>query len=121
MTPADFIMQFPEFANVSNADIQYWIDKSATYVSSDVWGTLADDGVAYWVAHQIATRQQNLAALNADPEEAGAIMKKAGDTAIQFSDKVAVARLTGDSYLGTSYGQHFLQLKRVVGAGIIAL
>lgn len=121
MTPADFTMQFPEFNAVPADQIQYWINKSATYVSADVWGTLADDGVAYWVAHQIATRQQNLALLSGDPEEAGAIMKKAGDTAIQFSDKVALARLTGDSYLGTGYGQYFLQLKRVVGAGIIAL
>jgi hypothetical protein len=120
MTPDDFILQFPEFSNVLPARIQYWINKSATYIDPVAWGTVSDDAIAYWVAHQIAFGDQNAQGVT-DGDEAGAIMKKAGDTAIQFSDKVAVARLTGDSYLSTPYGQYFLQLRRTFGAGIFAV
>jgi hypothetical protein len=121
MTPDDFILQFPEFANVPPQRIQYWINKSAVYVDSTVWGALADDGVAYWVAHQLFSGQQNAATAAQSPDEIGAVVLKAGDTTIQYSDKVALARLTGDSYLGSAYGQYFLQLRRSVGAGIFAV
>ena len=120
MTPTDFINQFPEFSDVLPTRIQFWIDKSAVYIDPIAWGTLSDDAIAYWVAHQISFGDQNAQAIT-DGDEAGAIMKKAGDTAIQFSDKVALARLTGDSYLNTTYGQYFLQLRRTFGAGIFAV
>lgn len=121
ITPADFKMQFPEFAAIDDARVQFWINKSATYIGPNEWGTFYNDGVAYWVAHQIAFGAQNAANQAADLSEAGAIMLKAGDTAIQFSDKVALAKLTGDSYLNTEYGQYFLQLRRTIGFGMVAL
>lgn len=121
ITSADFKIQFPEFAAIDDDRVQYWITKSATYIGPNEWGTFYDEGVAYWVAHRIASGLQNVATQTESPDEVGAIMKKAGDTAIQFSDKVALAKLTGDSYLSTEYGQYFLQLRRTIGFGMISV
>jgi Protein of unknown function (DUF4054) len=120
MDLADFRMQFPEFASTGDDRINYWLGKALTYVDPTVWGPLSDDGTAYWVAHQIAFGAQNAAAVQ-NPDEAGAVVLKAGDTTIQYSDKVALAKLTGDSYLSTAYGQYFLQLRRSAGIGIVAV
>lgn len=56
VTPADFRLKFPEFANttrVPDTMVQSHLDEALRLTPEDIWGDLQDDGVAWLAAHTI--------------------------------------------------------------------
>lgn len=116
MTPGQFIVAFPEFANIATAKIQSWIDRAQPFFNPQRWDDLLCDGVMYWVAHSL-----QLAMANADqPLTDDTSSQTAGPVSYQRDSKLLNAE-ADNPYLKTAYGQQYLYYQRMVGAGAIAL
>lgn len=92
MLYADFIIQFPEFADTSQAQVNAILAAALLEIDTDVWGTKADQGQAYLAAHKLAL----------SPFGNSAQLVAAGQSA---------------GYEATVYGQHYLALVRQVSSG----
>lgn len=55
MDLSGFRAGFPEFLNVSDELVQAKLNLAAESVSSDVWGSLYDEGHGYLAAHLLAS------------------------------------------------------------------
>ena len=121
MTPSDFKNQFPEFASETDARVQLFIDKAAPHFDFDRWDDFYQDGVANWVAH-------NLAMANAQTAQGGAVqamtndnlVKKVGDVQVT-KDTELLNKQTDTPFYRTLYGQQYLYLRRMVGRGAFSV
>jgi|GEM_PF-2926389 hypothetical protein len=116
VTPSSFQAQFPEFASLTAAQIQFWLDQSDSFFDATRWDDLLDLGVSYWVAHQLVSATQDAAVQVTDDT----VQQKAGDVSYQ-RDSTLVNRIADNPYLSTSYGKKYLYYMKFVGAGGIAL
>lgn len=71
MNLATFRVQFPEFKAVADTFVQAHLDAAELEVDADVWGTKADQGIAYLAAHKMALSPMGQAAklVNPDPKK----------------------------------------------------
>lgn len=124
MTPDQFRADFPEFANVSDAQINLWLTISTSMVDPGRWDELTNIGIELLTAHQlaIALRDQKTGAAG------GATGAVSGPLSSKTVDKVSSSYNTaGTQYADaafwnlTSYGVRYLALARMFGAGGIQL
>ena len=54
MTYAAFILQFPEFSKLTQAQVEVFIAQATLAVSSEAYGDLYETAIAYTAAHQLA-------------------------------------------------------------------
>jgi len=126
MTPAEFKERMPEFAGESDTRVQSIIDRAAPYFNVERWGTLYPDGLAYWIAHNIALASAiaaNPAAATGDltGTEVGRT-KRVGEASVQVSKSEAMLLKQADSpFMRTLYGQQYLYLLRRIIPGALAV
>jgi hypothetical protein len=121
MTPADFIVVYPEFAAVDPVRIQFFIDRADPHFDVDRWGDFYDEGLGCYVAHSLAVSAAQTAQTQANDPDADAIRRKAADSEIAFSEQVKVLQLKGSPFLRTNYGQQYLDLRRMIGIGGVSV
>lgn len=121
MTPSEFKTQFPEFAAETDARVQLFIDRAAPYFDVDRWGDLYPDGVAYYVAHELALA-------NAQTAQGGSVQAMTNDTLTKEVGDVQVTKDAGllakqadNPFYRTLYGQKYLYLRRQVGIGALSV
>lgn len=121
MTPSEFKTQFPEFASESVARVQLFIDRAAPYFDVDRWDALYPDGVAYYVAHELALA-------NAQTAQGGSVQALTNDNLTKKVGDVQVTKDTGllnkqadNPFYRTMYGQKYLYLRRQVGIGTLSV
>lgn len=104
----------PEFAVVSDADVQAFLDDAATELSASAWGTLYDRAHALVAAHQMAV---------AHPQVARAAGPVASQTVGSVSQSFAVSSpgaMSGE-WGATRFGVEYLRLRRMLGTGMRVL
>lgn len=127
MTPAEFLARFPEFDGldgIAGPGIQAALDEADPHFDVERWGDLYTQGLGNFVAHTLLMRKKRYDALrnagDTDPP-ADAISYKAGDTEIKFSEKLILYKVEKSPYVSTEYGQQYLYLRDIVGAGALAV
>lgn len=121
MTPSEFKTQFPEFASETDARVQLFIDRAAPHFDVDRWGDLYADGIAYWVAHELALA-------NAQTAQGGGVQAMINDTLTKKVGDVQITKDTGllakqadNPFFRTLYGQKYLYLSKQVGIGALSV
>ena len=54
VTAAQIIAEFPEFADVPTADIDFKLADAVGRINATIWGALTDQGVKYLTCHLLA-------------------------------------------------------------------
>lgn len=121
MTPSDFKLAFPEFQSMADQDIQFWIDRVAPHFDVERWDDLYEEGVGNLVAHYITVSKQQTAKAQANDPNADAVVLKAGDTEVRFSERIKVLQIERSPLVRTDYGQQYAYLSRLVGRGAISI
>ena len=126
MDIATFRAVFPEFSNsttYSDAQITFFLTQGTNVMNANIWGTLFDQGVGYYIAHNLVLAQRrakSVASGGTPGVTQGAVSSKGVDKVNVSYDTNSVALEKGGMYNQTDYGIQFLQLSRMAGAqGII--
>lgn len=114
MTPTEFKTLFPEFAGETDERVQMYLDASDDYIDPAKWGSSAKMGLGNLTAHELKI---NTPSLNKDVMTTdGKTMKKVGELQVQRSEQMMLAAIK-NPYMRTTYGQKYLELRRVAGYG----
>lgn len=119
LTVASFQARFPEFASVSNARVQLFIDAATPYFDVARWGETLDEGMAYRVAHELKMSDATAAGKVAGVSGLAA-SKSVGGVSVSYAAASGLKH-TDVYWMGTSYGQRYLQLRRIAGFGAVAV
>lgn len=123
MTPAQFRIDFPEFADPSkypDSLITYWLAVAANLVNLTQWGNLSNLAQELVTAHFVvlAARDQATASAQGIPGVvSGPQTAKAVGSISASYDTAASTLMGGASWNMTSYGIRFINLSRLIGAG----
>lgn len=120
MTPAEFKTLMPAFVGVADADIQRWLDRSATYFDVGRWDTLYSDGLVNWVAHKLIMENTAEGLPLVPVISSLAIFKRVGTEQVQYSPE-ALAAVMAEPMNATYFGREYLELAREVGMGAVAV
>lgn len=119
---ATFRIQFPEFDSIPDATVVYYLDICLAELNEIAWGLCYGKASLYCSAHEIALSQNRQA--NTQVTDAGFVITSAGSGAVTQASAGQISAtysengtLTAGSdadvyYYQTTYGQHFLKLKR---------
>jgi hypothetical protein len=113
---------FPEFEDAalfSTTQICFYINLGEQQLNATIWGSLLDNGLAYFTAHNlaVAAKRAKVSAAGGVPgSPEGIIASKAVDKVSISYDTQSIALKNGGLYNSTSYGIQFLTLARMVGA-----
>ena len=89
-----FIVQFPEFNQTDAGIVGAALARASRWVDPTIWGTVADDGIAYLAAHFLSSSP--------------------------FGSNTKLApKTTGSTFGGTTYGQQFEELRMTVAGGFV--
>jgi len=121
MTPSEFKTQFPEFATETDARVQIFIDRAMPHFDVERWDDLYQDGVAYYVAHEMTLS-------NVQTAQGGSVQaltndnttKRVGDVQVT-KDAGLLAKQSDNPFYRTLYGQKYLYLRRQVGIGALSV
>lgn len=127
ITPGLFRQQFPEFTDPSiytDAIILFWDGIAANWLDLNRWDTMYPVGEALFVAHHLViSARDGLAVLGGGiPGVVNGTLasKSVGDVSASYD--INSVSLDNQGFWGTtSYGQRFLQIARLLGAGGIQL
>ncbi len=121
MTPSEFKTQFPEFAAETDERVQFFVDRAAPYFDVERWGDLYPDGVANYVAHELAlAKAQTALGGSVQVMTNDTISKKVGDVQVT-KDAGLLAKQADNPFYRTLYGQQYLYLRRQVGMGALSV
>lgn len=130
ITPALLRQNFPEFSDTAkypDAQIQYWLTLSVSFLSRCVWldDNIFDFGTQLFAMHYLSLFQKNLLTASAGGVPGGSVQ---GPVTSKTVDKVSVAYNAtlvalenGGQWNMTTYGIQFLQIARMVGMGGIQM
>lgn len=127
ITPSQFTTNFPEFGSATNyppAVITFYLGLAYTLLDARRWGTTLDYGVQLFVAHNLVLERQAQvsAASGAPPGLAGGPVSSKGAGPVSISwDTGAAAELDAGHWNYTTYGQRYIRLVRLFGAGGLQL
>lgn len=127
MVIATFRANFPEFASTSvypDAQITFWATLAEAQVVRNVWCDLWSTGVQLYVAHEITLAAQNVqaAAAGGSPGQSGGIANSKAVGAVNVAyDAATQTEKDAGWWNRTTYGQQFIRLARLFGAGAIQL
>jgi hypothetical protein len=118
-TPAQVKARYPALVAVSDSTIQVIINESVPMFDEAKWGAFYEQGMIAYVAH-VVTVDQKLAAGNSNAQLGVLLSKKVGDVQVNYQGAQSL-NATDSFYASTTYGQRYLQLKRLVSIGVIAV
>jgi hypothetical protein len=125
VTVQSFQTDFPEFINVPQAQISFWLNVAVNMINTDRFGDLSDQVTELLMAHFIAVFNQTRT--NLANNQPGALIgassavlasKGAGGLAAGYDVAAATIADAGNFNL-TSYGTTFKWFQRIFGAGAI--
>jgi len=120
VTPADFIAAFPAFKDLPVPTIQAKIDASVPYFDPVRWGDQLNEGVGYWVAHQLVLAGADGYGMDGKSK----IAVEANDVTSRDTEHIKISRSPEmiaaqavDPYMRTVFGQQYRSLSRQIGMG----
>jgi hypothetical protein len=124
---AIFRAAFPEFSSTTtypDAQLDFWAAVAEAQVVLDIWDTMYTFGVQLYVAHEITLAAQSVAASSSggSPGQFGGIAtsKTVGSASASYDQNVTSEKDAGWWNL-TRYGQQYIRLARMFGAGCVQL
>lgn len=127
MVIADFRDEFPEFSDDAiypDAQLTFWAGIAEQQVVQCIWNDMYSFGVKLYVAHEITLAAQNVkvASIGGEPGKDGGVptQKAVGAVSVTY-DAVSTAEKDAGWWNTTRYGQQFIRLARLFGAGAIQL
>lgn len=127
LTIAQFRADFPEFGGTDkfpNAQVQYWMTLSTLLMNVSRWGSLYFTGQELFIAHHCSIEAHAMEETKnggIPGKMAGAISgKSVGGVSVSYDTGSTIEPNAGHWGL-TIYGNRFVQLMRMVGAGPIQL
>lgn len=122
MTPADIKAIIPELVGETDARVQLYIGLAEPHFNVQRWGGFYSAGVANWVAHEITL--VNMRAAKGGAVKAAltddTLQKKVGDLQT-MRDTGLLNKQADNPYYRTVFGQQYLELRKLVGAGAAAV
>lgn len=119
-TPADFKARFPQFAAESDDRIQMFMDEADPYFDVNRWAKFYVQGYLNCVAHKLVLANYQATQTNAAAMATDVSMKKVDAVAVQ-RDPGLLNLSAKDPFNRTIYGQEYLRLRRMIGAGALAI
>lgn len=123
----EFRAEFSEFSDPTvypTPMIAFWAGIAELQVRQCAWTTMWTQGVKLYVAHEITIAQQNAktAKFGGVPGTSGGIAnsKTVGSATISYDASTTTEKDAGH-WNRTTYGQQFIRLARMFGAGAIQL
>jgi hypothetical protein len=118
MTVEEFKTALPAFEETDEPTIQRHLDRVPAYFNKPRWDFLSlyDEGVKFWVAHEIVLEANVGATMATAGASALAVKKKVGSVEVQYPEAI-LNLLAENEYMRTTYGQRYWRLARQVGAG----
>lgn len=110
-TAADLKVRYPDFADVEDATVTYWITDAQRFVTEAWMEVDYAPGMMALAAHNMARAGYGVAAETVSGIPAGVTRFKSGQFEANFSEEQANARASG-SYASTRYGLEYQQLLR---------
>lgn len=120
---ARFRLALPEFTAVADDRLTYLIEKAEPYFDVCRWGDFLEDGVIYWVAHRLfmdEIRAKQAKNPGAFANAFAVTSKSVGDVSVG-RDAGLLAKAYESEYNLSPYGQLFLNLRKKVGIGALAV
>ena len=128
LTFAQFIEDYPEFANASQAQFNLYLNRSSQHINSN-WGPLsngtdptlytqADFGTELVIAHFLARAQfRAMAVANGGPAMGRGVIssESAGPGSVNY-DTAASTEEGAGHWNDTDYGREYIQMARLIGA-----
>ena len=127
VTPTSFRADFPAFVDATNypdSAITFWTTVALQFLNAERWDTAIDIGTELFVAHNLVLEfQANTAAGNgaAPGLSQGMISSKSVDKVSISYDTGSAAELDAGHWNLTIYGQRYVRMARMMGAGGIQL
>lgn len=122
-TKVQFRKDFPEFTDTMkypDAMLDFWGVVAEQQVNACVWKKLTLQGIELYVAHEITIAAQSVAAANigGTPGQAPGIAnsKTVGSVSVGYDASTTTEKDAG-WWNKTTYGQQFIRLARIFGAG----
>ena len=122
-TAAEFKIRYPEFVDVLDVRVEFFIDEAALEVSAPRWATWFTKGVSALAAHLLKISLT----INDEDNEDGSI----DELAPVVSRAVGDVSITRGPYLSTDagsdywnltpYGREYVRLRKLVGIGGVAV
>jgi hypothetical protein len=122
-----FRQQFREFSDPELYEkpvLEFWAAVAGAVVNADRWANLSDYGVSLFVAHHLvlSRRNEEAAAAGGTPGEVkGPLASRSVDSVSNSWNSGAASEEDAGFWNSTSYGQRYIRLARMVGAGGIQL
>ena len=100
VVPNDIRLRYPEFAALTDQQIQDAINQATNQIQYDRWGSWLSDGIKAFVGHTLLLRYQTQLGL---VDQVKSIESD--------KTKATPAQIAAKHFLSTSYGLEFLQLQ----------
>lgn len=121
MTPTEFKARFPEFSSETDDRVQLFINDADPLFDQARWDDLYPVGLANLVAHELVVANEQTAAAGKISRLANdTLTKKVGDVQVG-KDTMLLNKQAENPYMRTSYGQKYLNLRKLVGMGGVAV
>ena len=123
-----FRSAFPAFSDAGlypGARIQFWLSLAQKMMKQKRWGDIYEEGVYLYVAHYLTVESTSAGSGGGGASGGGTGIvtsesQSIGDTS--FSQTYDTSSYAGDGQMAsTSYGQMFLDLSKMIGAGGVQL
>lgn len=120
---SSFRAAFPEFGKLqdyADGQITFWLTLSTKMFDAGRWGELLDHGTMLFVAHNLALqkRAEKDAQFGKIPGQAtGPVTSKSVDKVSVSHDTASIAEEGAGAFNLTTYGQQYIRLARLIGAG----
>lgn len=111
---AQFRLLLPEFAATADAVILLFKGQAERRMSQKIWGRLYQDGLCYLTAHLVISNR----GLNNIPVTRP-VKDVVSESVSDVSYSVATGKATGSSFNTTIYGQHYFELREIIGKAVI--
>lgn len=120
MTAEDFLVRYPEFVGTSEPLLAVVMSDAVPFFDLDRWDDLLDQGYSALVAHMLATKKMEGVSSGYGTGEGQVQSKQADGVAVTFASQ-ATYKVVDSDLARTSYGMTYIRLRRLVGAGCVAI
>lgn len=127
VTVASLRSAMPEFSDAAvypDPQISFWLDLAPKVFDAGRWGELLDHGMSLFIAHNLVlqSRATKDAQFGKAPGQAsGPVTSKSVDKVSISYDVSSAAEEGAGSYNLTVYGQQYIRLARIIGAGPVQI
>lgn len=125
ITSSDVRTRYPEFESSTvypDARIDMYIGDAVADLNEQAWSTHYDRGLLALTAHFLSMGQKQLSGDGLAPSASNVTARSIGDVSVSFGGAaMAATDVLMNGYMATIYGQEFMRLVYLYGAGALTI